>query len=343
MLMMSATIVPLPATTGWDAPSQSLITGNIFYVGGSGPDNYTKIQDAINAASDGDTVFVYDDSSPYWESLSVNKSIDLIGEDRNTTVITVIVRHAVITINCDNVTVSGFSIQHHKVIPRGEGIFLMGNDCTIEGNIIQNNEVGLALTNSLEYMNPSGHYIRDNIVQNNQYGIDSYCGMANCIISDNYIADNRHIGIGLSGTINSGNRIFYNIVTDNREIGIAVFGTENNITENLVSNHNKLFRGYTGAGISMSGVNNSITRNNLFNNSRHGFQFEWVDNLTEANNVRKQNNFWDANYWGEPLAEPQAINGRVFFQVLRFIRLGVPWTASDEHPAQEPYNIPGMV
>ena len=38
--------------------------GNIYYVGGNGPDNYTKIQGAINDASDGDTVFVYDDSSP---------------------------------------------------------------------------------------------------------------------------------------------------------------------------------------------------------------------------------------------------------------------------------------
>ncbi|MCK4416367.1 MAG: hypothetical protein KAU84_04365, partial [Thermoplasmatales archaeon] len=39
-----------------------ILGGNILYVGGSGPGNYTKIQDAINAAWYGDTVFVYDDS-----------------------------------------------------------------------------------------------------------------------------------------------------------------------------------------------------------------------------------------------------------------------------------------
>ncbi len=44
--------------------SQSSSTGNWLYVGGSGPGNYTKIQDAIDNASDGDTVFVYDDFSP---------------------------------------------------------------------------------------------------------------------------------------------------------------------------------------------------------------------------------------------------------------------------------------
>ena len=31
----------------------------ILYVGGTGPDNYTLIQDAINNASEGDFIFVY--------------------------------------------------------------------------------------------------------------------------------------------------------------------------------------------------------------------------------------------------------------------------------------------
>ena len=33
--------------------------GNTLYVGGSGPNNYTSIQSAIDDAVDGDTVFVY--------------------------------------------------------------------------------------------------------------------------------------------------------------------------------------------------------------------------------------------------------------------------------------------
>jgi len=61
--------------------------GNTLYVGGAGPGNYSKIQDAINNASDGDTVFVCDDSSPYQENLLVNTSVYLLGENRDTTVI----------------------------------------------------------------------------------------------------------------------------------------------------------------------------------------------------------------------------------------------------------------
>ena len=55
--------------------------GNILYVGGNGTGNYSKIQDAIDNATDGDTVFVYDDSSPYYENLVINTSIELIGEN----------------------------------------------------------------------------------------------------------------------------------------------------------------------------------------------------------------------------------------------------------------------
>jgi len=61
--------------------------GTILYVGGSGEDNYTRIQYAINDANPGDIVFVYDDSSPYYECIVIDKSINLIGEDKNDTVI----------------------------------------------------------------------------------------------------------------------------------------------------------------------------------------------------------------------------------------------------------------
>jgi len=42
--------------------------GKTLYVGGSGPNNYSSIQKAINFAEPGDTIFIYDDSSPYYES-----------------------------------------------------------------------------------------------------------------------------------------------------------------------------------------------------------------------------------------------------------------------------------
>jgi len=85
--------------------------GNTLYVGGSGPNNYTKIQEAIDNAGDGDTVFVYDASSPYYENLVINSSINLIGEDKNTTVIDRKYIDNVIKINVNNTRIDCFSIR----------------------------------------------------------------------------------------------------------------------------------------------------------------------------------------------------------------------------------------
>jgi parallel beta-helix repeat protein len=68
------------------APRQ-LNSGTTLYVGGNGTGNYTTIQAAVNAAVDGDTVYVYNDSSPYRESITIDHAITLVGEDEQSTVI----------------------------------------------------------------------------------------------------------------------------------------------------------------------------------------------------------------------------------------------------------------
>ena len=78
----------LPIGLGYKIDKEPIVSfgsGITLYVGGTGPNNYTSIQSAIDDASDGDTVYVYDDSSPYIEKITIDKSIYLIGEDRNTT------------------------------------------------------------------------------------------------------------------------------------------------------------------------------------------------------------------------------------------------------------------
>ncbi len=62
----------------------STARGNILYVGGSGPGNYSEIQAAIDNASTGDTIYVYQGT---YGHILVNKSISLIGENMQNTVI----------------------------------------------------------------------------------------------------------------------------------------------------------------------------------------------------------------------------------------------------------------
>ncbi|MDG6219168.1 MAG: NosD domain-containing protein, partial [Candidatus Thermoplasmatota archaeon] len=91
---------------------------NILYVGGNGPNNYSKIQDAIDNATDGDTVFVYHDSSPYQEYLMITKEIDLIGENKLNTIINGAQSEAVITIDAQYVKISGFTLKKNSTDKR---------------------------------------------------------------------------------------------------------------------------------------------------------------------------------------------------------------------------------
>jgi parallel beta-helix repeat protein len=82
--------------------------GNTLYVGGSGPGNYTAIQEAIDDASDGDTVFVY--SGTYAEVISVNKSIAVVGQQMEVTTISGMSRNVIVNVTADGATVKNFTL-----------------------------------------------------------------------------------------------------------------------------------------------------------------------------------------------------------------------------------------
>jgi hypothetical protein len=120
--------------------------GNWLYVGGSGPGNYTKIQDAIDNASDGDTVFVYDDSSPYYEFIGIHKSISLIGEERTTTIVEDINNDYAGTIQVEgnSVIIKSLTIQNNKV--EDEGILISySNNVTITDLNIETRGNGITI------------------------------------------------------------------------------------------------------------------------------------------------------------------------------------------------------
>jgi parallel beta-helix repeat protein len=189
--------------------------GNWLYVGGSGPGNYMKIQDAIDNASDGDTVFVYNDSAPYNEHLSIGKSINLIGEDRNSTVLDGDYYGCVLVITSyHKVVISGFTIQNsgNYTSPYGwadAGVSLWGVSTVIIGNNIQNNLCGILLYCSHD------NNISGNVIQLNRLGIYfppslGYCERNN--ISGNIIQGNTK-GICIQSPEN--NKIFHNNFINN--------------------------------------------------------------------------------------------------------------------------------
>jgi len=110
LLFVGMSVVPSTGTIIKE-PYRQIASGNTLYVGGSGPNNYTRIQDAIDNSSHGDTVFVYDDSSPYYENVVIDISIQLFGENKETTIINGGDIGDVIVVTADQVIISGFTIE----------------------------------------------------------------------------------------------------------------------------------------------------------------------------------------------------------------------------------------
>ena len=110
ILLIGMSITPSTGINLVKQSTKAALDGNTLYVGCLGPGCYSKIQDAIDDASDGDIVFVYDESSPYNESIEIDKTINLIGENRDTTKICSI---DTITILADFINISGFSIFNY--------------------------------------------------------------------------------------------------------------------------------------------------------------------------------------------------------------------------------------
>jgi len=77
-----------------------------------GPADFHTIQEAVDVASDGDTVFVYEGT--YSENIIVNKGISLLGEDKYTTIIDAPERfgRGIHVSSTSNVTISEFTIRH---------------------------------------------------------------------------------------------------------------------------------------------------------------------------------------------------------------------------------------
>ena len=56
LLFFSVSVIPSTGTTDVKQSTVTTAKGDTLYVGGNGTGNYSKIQDAIDNASDGDTV-----------------------------------------------------------------------------------------------------------------------------------------------------------------------------------------------------------------------------------------------------------------------------------------------
>jgi parallel beta-helix repeat protein len=180
-LLISSSVISI---SGFDTEqSPTIYDGKTLFVGGSGPGNYTKIQDAIDNASDGDTVFVYDESSPYYENIAIKKSINLIGEDKETTEIVEDYESTTISIFSNKVNISGFTIKNSVYWTYTPLCIFIEHayDC-----VIYNNNIGPSDFSGINIWGQSGrNLIKGNEFDRSGQGLIIYSSAENNIIVNN--------------------------------------------------------------------------------------------------------------------------------------------------------------
>jgi len=236
------------------------------------PDNYTTIQGAINNASSGATIFVR--KGTYYEHVVINKTITLVGEDRNSTIIDGYETGNVIHIRADNVTIKGFTLRNSGMYLYS-GVFVdHSTGSVITNNIVIYNYEGISLLYS------SGNVVCDNTISSNCDGIYLYYSSSN-VVSSNTIFSSNYDGIYLY--YSSSNVVSSNVILHNGFAGMTLYISSSNVVCG-----NTILSNYPGINLALLSSNNTIYHNN-FNNTDQ----VW----SESANVWNYGD--EGNYWSD--------------------------------------------
>ena len=276
------------------------------------PDDYAKLQDAINAANEGDTIFVK--KGTYEEqTLQITKTLSLIGEDTNNTVIKlhppvynvtqILTQFYAALSNAITINADDFRLLNLTVSLNPDGYIVVTGNRT---QIISNNIMGGSMTGLII----SGSHC--NITDNTSGGFISTNGNANLIARNsaysiltdgesNIIGNNTVWYLKLSNTNNSiffENQIgspfrYYNELHElaRENSGIVIDG--NSFNNTFFANDVAAYSyDVEMEETNSKSENNTFYHNNFLNNSRYtGI------GMRTANFV----NFWDngkeGNYW----------------------------------------------
>jgi parallel beta-helix repeat protein len=228
------------------------VSGAIIYVDDDGGADFTKIQDALDAANDGDTIYVY--SGTYYENLRVEKSIILTGQSRANTIIEGSNTTYVIYIVIDNVEISGFQITGNNGTNYAGIASSRDNIMVTHCEFIYNGK-------GVHFGGSSFHTVKNNICRNNVRDGISLHGCDNVTLEDNQCLSNGDNGIHVHGDVDF--IIKNNICNNNERDGMYLHGRSNTIVENNQCNDNGYF-GIHGHGMFNITVNDNICQNNYY-------------------------------------------------------------------------------
>jgi parallel beta-helix repeat protein len=244
-LMIIASGVAVDTTPG----NNALKSNTIIYV----PDDYGKIQGAVDSASAGDTIIVRDGT--YYENVKVNKRLTIRSENgsAHTIVVAGKANDHVFEVTADSVSIKGLTVKD-ATGKNKMGMYISANHCNITDNTALNNPYGFFLSDSTK-----------NTLINN-------------IASDN-------LGDGIYLYYSSSNILSNNIIAkSNSRNGIRLWHSHSNTLHNNIASKNMvgILLGYSH--------NNILEKNEARSNNNDGIQLEYSNNNTLTNNIAKLNN-----------------------------------------------------
>ena len=285
----------------WIGKSRTWYVDDDAPPGGNGslPHPFSRIQDAIDNATDGDIIRVFE--GEYYENVIVNKSVSLIGNGSRNTSLDGGDSEDVVRIEADWCSVSGFNIIQSGEEFHDAGIEIMSSSNTITNNTIQNNGYY-----SIYIHDSDSNTIASNIIRNNsEEGFHLRNSNFNNIFN-NTIHNNGDIGIYLQNSDSS--TIVNNTIKNNDEFAIYLGHSNSNVIENntLQNNtddglllwnsdsnsvaHNTIqHNGDFGVTLHELSTSNVISNNSIQNNNNSGIEIERSDSNIILNNTIRNN------------------------------------------------------